>query len=151
MAKEGRGLICLALPGDRIDALGLSLMSTNNSSRHETAFTISIEARDECHHGHPPPPTRARTVAVAIDPDPGCGRHCHAGSCTFRSAPATAAFWCALAIPRPRSISPASAGLNASGVICEVMNDDGSMARLPDLVSFAQRPPWPEDRHDLRP
>ena len=70
MATHGRGLICLALPGERIEALGLELMSTNNSSRHETAFTISIEAREGVTTGisaH----DRARTVAVAIDAGKG--------------------------------------------------------------------------------
>ena len=67
MATHGRGLICLSLPGERIDALGLPLMASDNSSRHETAFTISIEAREGVTTGisaH----DRARTVAVAIDP-----------------------------------------------------------------------------------
>ena len=70
MATHGRGLICLSMPGSRIDALGLQLMSTNNSSRHETAFTISIEAREGVSTGisaH----DRARTVAVAIDAGKG--------------------------------------------------------------------------------
>jgi 3,4-dihydroxy 2-butanone 4-phosphate synthase/GTP cyclohydrolase II len=66
MAMHGRGLICLALPGERIEALGLELMSTNNSSRHETAFTISIEAREGVTTGISAQ-DRARTVAVAID------------------------------------------------------------------------------------
>ena len=70
MATHGRGLICLSLPGHRIDALGLPLMSTNNASRHETAFTVSIEAREGVTTGisaH----DRARTVAVAIDANSG--------------------------------------------------------------------------------
>jgi len=137
MAKEGRGLICLALPGDRIDALGLSLMSTNNSSRHETAFTISIEARDGVTTGISAA-DRARTVAVAIDPTRGAADiatpghvfplRARDGGVLVRAGHTEAA----VDISR-------LAGLNASGVICEVMNDDGSMARLPDLVSFAQR------------
>lgn len=70
MATHGRGLICLTLPGERLDALGLSLMSTHNSSRHETAFTISIEAREGVTTGISAA-DRARTVSVAIDPTKG--------------------------------------------------------------------------------
>ncbi|ROU03439.1 3,4-dihydroxy-2-butanone-4-phosphate synthase [Histidinibacterium lentulum] len=137
MAKEGRGLICLALPGERIDALGLSLMSSNNSSRHETAFTISIEARDGVTTGISAA-DRARTVAVAIDPTRGAADiatpghvfplRARDGGVLVRAGHTEAA----VDISR-------LAGLNPSGVICEVMNDDGSMARLPDLVAFAQR------------
>jgi len=137
MATHGRGLICLALPGERIDALGLPLMSTYNSSRHETAFTVSIEAREGVSTGisaH----DRARTVAVAIDPSktsvdiasPGhvFPLRAREGGVLVRAGHTEAA----VDVSR-------LAGLNASGVICEVMNDDGSMARLPDLVAFAQK------------
>lgn len=137
MATHGRGLICLALPGERIDALGLHLMSTNNSSRHETAFTISIEAREGVSTGisaH----DRARTVAVAIDAGKGAQDiatpghvfplRARDGGVLVRAGHTEAA----VDIAR-------LAGLNASGVICEIMNDDGSMARLPDLIAFAQR------------
>ncbi len=137
MATHGRGLICLALPGERIDALGLTLMSPKNSSRHETAFTMSIEAREGVTTGisaH----DRARTVAVAIDPTKGAGDiatpghvfplRAREGGVLVRAGHTEAA----VDIAR-------LAGLNASGVICEIMNDDGSMARLPDLVAFAQR------------
>lgn len=137
MATYGRGLICLSLPGERIDALGLSLMSTNNSSRHETAFTISIEAREGVSTGisaH----DRARTVAVAIDAGKGAQDiatpghvfplRARDGGVLVRAGHTEAA----VDISR-------LAGLNPSGVICEIMNDDGSMARLPDLIAFAQR------------
>jgi len=137
MATHGRGLICLALPGERIDALELPLMSSYNSSRHETAFTVSIEAREGVSTGisaH----DRARTVAVAIDPSktsadiatPGhvFPLRAREGGVLVRAGHTEAAVDVARL-----------AGLNASGVICEVMNDDGSMARLPDLVAFAQR------------
>ena len=100
MATHGRGLICLALPGDRIDALGLPLMSTYNSSRHETAFTVSIEAREGVTTGisaH----DRARTVAVAIDS--GATRPISPlRAMSSRCARAPAAFWFGQAIPRPR-------------------------------------------------
>lgn len=137
MATHGRGLICLALPEKRIDALGLPLMSSYNSSRHETAFTISIEAREGVSTGisaH----DRARTVAVAIDPSktsadistPGHVFPLRArdGGVLVRAGHTEAA----VDVSR-------LAGLNPSGVICEIMNEDGTMARLPDLVAFAQR------------
>ncbi len=137
MATHGRGLICLALPRERIDALGLPLMATQNSSRHETAFTISIEAREGVTTGisaH----DRARTIAVAIDPtktaaDIATPGHvfplrAREGGVLVRAGHTEAAVDVARL-----------AGLNPSGVICEIMNEDGTMARLPDLVAFAQK------------
>ena len=136
MAMHGRGLICLTLPGERIDALGLPLMASYNSSRHETAFTISIEAREGVTTGisaH----DRARTVAVAIDPTKSAADiatpghvfplRAREGGVLVRAGHTEAA----VDISR-------LAGLNPSGVICEIMKEDGSMARLPDLVAFAQ-------------
>ncbi len=136
MAKHGRGLICLSLTGERIDALGLPLMASYNSSRHETAFTISIEAREGVTTGisaH----DRARTVAVAIDSgktasDIATPGHifplrARDGGVLVRAGHTEAA----VDIAR-------LAGLNPSGVICEIMNEDGTMSRLPDLVAFAQ-------------
>jgi len=137
MATHGRGLICLSLPGERIDALGLPLMASQNSSRHETAFTVSIEAREGVSTGisaH----DRARTVAVAIDagktatdiatPGHVFPLRARDGGVLVRAGHTEAA----VDISR-------LAGLNPSGVICEIMNEDGSMSRLPDLVAFAQR------------
>ena len=137
MATHGRGLICLALPGQRIDALGLPLMSAKNSSRHETAFTLSIEAREGVTTGisaH----DRARTVSVAIDSSKGAADiatpghvfplRAREGGVLVRAGHTEAA----VDVSR-------LAGLNPSGVICEIMNEDGTMSRLPDLVSFAQR------------
>ena len=137
MATHGRGLICLTLPGERLDARGLPLMAASNSSRHETAFTVSIEAREGVTTGisaH----DRARTVAVAIDPRSGpqdiatpghvFPLRAREGGVLVRAGHTEAA----VDIPR-------LAGLNPSGVICEIMNEDGSMARLPDLVAIAQR------------
>ncbi len=137
MATHGKGLICLTLPGERIDQLGLPLMASSNSSRHETAFTVSIEAREGVSTGisaH----DRARTVAVAIDDAKGAADiatpghvfplRARDGGVLVRAGHTEAA----VDIAR-------LAGLNASGVICEIMNEDGSMARLPDLVGFAQR------------
>ena len=137
MATHGRGLICLSLPGNRIDALGLPLMSINNASRHETAFTVSIEAREGVTTGISAY-DRARTVAVAIDPSktgadiatPGhiFPLRARDGGVLVRAGHTEAA----VDIAR-------LAGLNPSGVICEIMKDDGEMARLPDLVAFAQK------------
>ena len=137
MATYGRGLICLSLPGERIDRLGLPLMASDNSSRHETAFTVSIEAREGVTTGisaH----DRARTVAVAIDPtktgaDIATPGHifplrAREGGVLVRAGHTEAAVDFARL-----------AGLNPSGVICEIMNDDGTMARLPDLARIAQR------------
>ncbi|MCR9126796.1 MAG: 3,4-dihydroxy-2-butanone-4-phosphate synthase [Rhodobacteraceae bacterium] len=137
MATYGRGLICLSLPGDRIDALGLELMSTNNSSRHETAFTVSIEAREGVSTGisaH----DRARTVAVAIDASKTAADIATPGHVfplrARRGGVLVRAGHTEAAVDLSRL-----AGLNPSGVICEIMNEDGTMARLPDLVGFAQR------------
>lgn len=137
MAKHGRGLICLSLPGERCDALGLPLMASHNSSRHETAFTVSIEAREGVTTGisaH----DRARTVAVAIDsgksatdiatPGHVFPLRARDGGVLVRAGHTEAAVDVARL-----------AGLNPSGVICEIMNEDGSMSRLPDLVAFAQK------------
>ncbi|SMX37388.1 3,4-dihydroxy-2-butanone-4-phosphate synthase [Octadecabacter ascidiaceicola] len=137
MATHGRGLICLTLPAERLDALGLQLMSTHNSSRHETAFTVSIEAREGVTTGISAA-DRAKTVAVAIDPTKGAQDiatpghvfplRARAGGVLVRAGHTEAA----VDISR-------LAGLNPSGVICEIMKDDGEMARLPDLVAFAQK------------
>ena len=149
---HGRGLICLALPATRIDALGLPLMSPKNSSRHETAFTMSIEARE----GAPPafrppmtapipswwPSTRPRVADIAT---PG---HVFPLRARRRRAGAPA-------IPRRWSTSRL-AGMNPSGVICEIMNEDGTMAaRSGGLCPAArakigndQRPDFHRRRHD---
>jgi 3,4-dihydroxy 2-butanone 4-phosphate synthase/GTP cyclohydrolase II len=137
MATHGRGLICLAMPSARIEALGLQLMSPKNSSRHETAFTISIEAREGVTTGISAA-DRARTISVAIDPTKGpqdiatpghvFPLRARDGGVLVRAGHTEAA----VDISR-------LAGLNPAGVICEIMNDDGTMARLPDLVAFAQK------------
>ncbi|MEM9580963.1 MAG: 3,4-dihydroxy-2-butanone-4-phosphate synthase [Pseudomonadota bacterium] len=137
MATHGRGLICLALPGERIEALGLELMSTNNSSRHETAFTISIEAREGVTTGisaH----DRARTVAVAIDAGKGAADIATPGHVFPLKAREGGVLVRAGHTEAAVDVSRL-AGLNASGVICEIMNEDGSMSRLPELVAFAQK------------
>ncbi len=136
MAKYGRGLICLALTGERLKELELPLMARRNTSRHQTAFTISIEAREGVTTGISAS-DRARTVAVAIDPNKGpndiaCPGHifpleARQGGVLVRTGHTEAAVDVARL-----------AGLNPSGVICEIMNEDGTMARLPDLLKFAQ-------------
>ncbi|HEU5480386.1 MAG TPA: 3,4-dihydroxy-2-butanone-4-phosphate synthase, partial [Candidatus Tumulicola sp.] len=136
MAKHGRGLICLALTRQRVEQLDLKLMSQANASRLQTAFTVSIEARDGVTTGISAS-DRARTVSVAIDPSKGADDivspghvfplMARDGGVLVRTGHTEAA----VDIAR-------LAGLNPSGVICEIMNDDGTMARLPDLVKFAQ-------------
>ena len=136
MARHGRGLICLALAKERADQLGLEPMTRTNLSRNETAFTVSIEAKEGISTGISAA-DRARTVAVAIDaangPDaivsPG---HvfplvARPGGVLVRAGHTEAAVDVARL-----------AGLNPSGVICEIMRDDGSMARLDDLMDFAR-------------
>ena len=136
MAKFGRGLICLALTGERLSDLDLPMMPRHNSSRHQTAFTVSIEARDGVTTGISAS-DRARTVAVAVDPTKGptdivCPGHifpleAREGGVLVRAGHTEAA----VDISR-------LAGLNPSGVICEIMNEDGTMARMPDLIQYAQ-------------
>lgn len=136
MARYGRGLICLALTRARVDELNLPLMPRRNASRHQTAFTLSIEAREGVTTGISAS-DRARTIAVAVDatkgPDdlvsPGHVFPLEArdGGVLVRAGHTEAA----IDIAR-------LAGLNPSGVICEIMNDDGTMARTEDLVRFAQ-------------
>ena len=136
MAKYGRGLICLALTQERAGALQIPMMTQFNGTQHQTAFTVSIEAKEGVSTGisaH----DRAHTISVAIDPTKGPGdivmpghvfplvaRH---GGALVRAGHTEAA----VDIAR-------LAGLNPAGVICEIMNDDGTMARLPDLVAFSQ-------------
>jgi 3,4-dihydroxy 2-butanone 4-phosphate synthase/GTP cyclohydrolase II len=136
MARFGRGLICLAMTQERADQLKLPMMAAENRTRNQTAFTVSIEAKEGIATGisaH----DRAHTISVAIDPTKGpddivmpghvfplVARH---GGVLMRTGHTEAA----VDIAR-------LAGLYPAGVICEIMNDDGSMARLPDLVKFAQ-------------
>jgi 3,4-dihydroxy 2-butanone 4-phosphate synthase/GTP cyclohydrolase II len=137
MAKEGRGLICLALTPDRCDELGLDLMAAKNESPFETAFTVSIEARDGVTTGISAA-DRARTVQVAIDPSSNSRDLVQPGHIfPLKAKPGgvlerTGQTEAAVDLAR-------LAGLNPSGVICEVMNDDGTMARVPDLERYCAR------------
>src|SRR4029079_9096836 len=137
MRKHARGLKCLALTRERVEQLGLKLMAQHNGTRHQTAFTVSIEAREGVTTGISAA-DRARTVAVAIDPS--CGPQdvvtpghvfplvARDGGTLERTGHTEAAVDLARL-----------AGLTPAGVICEIMNDDGTMARRNDLITFAQR------------
>ena len=135
MAKFGRGLICLSLDSGQVERLGLPPMARHNESRHKTAFTISIEAREGITTGISAA-DRARTISVASNPQalptdiasPGhiFPLEARPGGVLVRAGHTEAA----VDISR-------LAGLNPAGVICEIMNDDGSMARLPELLEFA--------------
>ena len=137
MAKHARGLICLAMQRSRVEQLGLPLMSQNNATRLETAFTVSIEAREGVTTGisaH----DRARTISVAIDPDktredivsPG-----HVFPLVARDGGTLVRAGHTEAVVDIARM----AGMNPAGVICEIMNDDGTMARMPDLIAFAEQ------------
>ena len=136
MAKHARGLICLAITRDRAQALRLSPMAAENRAQHATAFTVSIEAREGVTTGisaH----DRARTIAVAIDPTRGSEDIVTPGHVFPLVAKDGGVLVRAGHTEAAVDISRL-AGLYPAGVICEVMNDDGSMARLADLVAFAQ-------------
>ena len=136
MATHGRGLICLPMTSQRIDQLGLPMMAVNNSSRMETAFTVSIEAREGVSTGISAQ-DRALTIATAINEQNSMAAiatpghifplRARNGGVLVRAGHTEAA----VDIAR-------LAGLKPAGVICEIMNDDGTMARLPDLVGFAK-------------
>ena len=136
MARHGRGLICLAMTKRRVDQLGLSLMSRHNGTRHETAFTTSIEARDGVTTGISAA-DRARTIAVAIDAGKGADEIVTPGH-VFPLVARDGGVLVRAGHTEAAVDVSRLAGLNPSGVICEIMNEDGTMARMDDLVSFAQ-------------
>ena len=136
MAKHARGLICLSITAERARQLRLPPMSTDNQSGHGTAFTVSIEAREGVTTGisaH----DRARTIAVAVDPTKGVEDVVSPGHVFPLVARDGGVLVRAGHTEAAVDISR-MAGLNPAGVICEIMKDDGSMARLPDLIAFAQ-------------
>ncbi len=137
MATHGRGLICLAMTKDRIDELGLDLMSRNNGTRHETAFTVSIEAREGVTTGISAA-DRARTISVAIDGSKGRDDIVTPGH-VFPLVAKNGGVLVRTGHTEAAVDVARLAGLNPSGVICEVMKDDGTMARLDDLIPFAQK------------
>jgi 3,4-dihydroxy 2-butanone 4-phosphate synthase / GTP cyclohydrolase II len=137
MATHGRGLICLCLTEERCDELGLRQMTDHNETPYETAFTVTIEAREGISTGisaH----DRSRTIQVAIDPSKGPDDlvqpghvfplRARQGGVLQRTGQTEAAVDLARL-----------AGLNPAGVVCEVMADDGTMARVPDLIPYCQR------------
>jgi 3,4-dihydroxy 2-butanone 4-phosphate synthase / GTP cyclohydrolase II len=137
MAKEGRGLICLSLTPERCDELGLDLMAAKNESSFETPFTVSVEARAGVTTGisaH----DRAHTIQVAIDPESSPRDLVQPGHIfPLKSRPGGVlerAGQTEAAVDLARL-----AGLNPSGVICEILNDDGTMARVNDLVTYCER------------
>jgi 3,4-dihydroxy 2-butanone 4-phosphate synthase / GTP cyclohydrolase II len=136
MARHGRGLICLALTKDRADTLGLQPMVNNNRSRNETAFTVSIEAKEGISTGISAA-DRARTVAVAIDATHGPDELVSPGHVFPLVAKPGGVLVRAGHTEAGVDISRL-AGLNPSAVICEIMRDDGTMARLEDLMDFAR-------------
>ena len=136
MAKHGRGLICLSLTAQRAEHLRLPLMPAHNQSRLSTAFTLSIEARSGVTTGISAA-DRARTIAVTIDPASS-----HADICTPGHVFPLMARDGGVLVRAGHTEAAVDvarlAGLIPAGVICEIMNDDGSMARMPDLIKFAQ-------------
>jgi 3,4-dihydroxy 2-butanone 4-phosphate synthase/GTP cyclohydrolase II len=137
MAKHGRGLICLALTPDRCEELGLDLMAAKNESPFETAFTVSVEAREGVTTGISAA-DRAHTIQVAIDPESAPRDLVQPGHVfPLKAKPGgvlerTGQTEAAVDLAR-------LAGLNPSGVICEIMNDDGTMARVGDLAGYCER------------
>ena len=136
MAKHGRGLVCLALTRERIDQLGLPLMARENATRHQTAFTVAIEAREGVTTGISAS-DRARTIAVAIDLTKGRNDIVSPGH-VFPLVARDGGVLVRAGHTEAAVDLARLAGLYPSGVVCEIMNDDGTMARLPDLVKFAQ-------------
>jgi 3,4-dihydroxy 2-butanone 4-phosphate synthase/GTP cyclohydrolase II len=136
MAKNGRGLICLALTQERAAQLNIPMMTQVNGTPNQTAFTVSIEAKEGISTGisaH----DRAHTISVAIDPTKGPDDIVSPGHVFPLVARGGGAL--VRAGHTEASVDIARlAGLYPAGVICEIMNDDGTMARLPDLVKFAQ-------------
>lgn len=136
MAKYGRGLICLALTAERLRKLDLPQMARHNTSRHQTAFTVSIEAREGVSTGISAS-DRARTIAVAIDAAKGKDDIASPGHVFPLEARDGGVLVRAGHTEAAVDISRL-AGLNPAGVICEIMNEDGTMARMPELIKFAQ-------------
>jgi 3,4-dihydroxy 2-butanone 4-phosphate synthase/GTP cyclohydrolase II len=136
MAKHGRGLICLALGRARVEQLGLPMMARTNGTRHETAFTVSIEAKEGVTTGISAA-DRARTIAVAIDAAKGPEALVSPGH-VFPLVARDGGVLVRAGHTEASVDIARLAGLNPSGVICEIMKDDGQMARMDDLVPFAR-------------
>ena len=136
MIRHTSGVICMPVEGQRLDELRLPLMVADNTESQRTAFTVSVDARhgtttgisaaDRCHHRARAP--RPTPPGPRTSPGPATSSRCATARAACSSAPAT---------PRPRSTSPASRGCDPPGVLAEVVNDDGTMARMPRLEAFA--------------
>src|ERR671913_533227 len=136
MARHGRGLICLALGKERVDQLGLEPMARINRTSMETAFTVSIEARDGVTTGISAA-DRARTIAVAIDSSNGPDALVSPGH-VFPLVARPGGVLVRAGHTEAACDVSRLAGLNPAGVICEIMNDDGTMARMDSLIEFAR-------------
>ena len=135
MVTHARGLVCLCLTEERCDELGLRQMTEQNETPFGTAFTVSIEARDGITTGisaH----DRAHTIQVAVDPSSGPRDLVQPGHIFPLRARRGGVLAALRARPRPRSTSRGSPGVIPAGVVCEIMNDDGTMARVPDLIEY---------------
>ena len=141
MATHGRGLICLSLDRKRVEALGLQPMSRDNRESMQTAFTTSIEAKEGVTTGISAA-DRARTVTVAIDSSKGPDDIVTPGH-VFPLAARDGGVLVRAGHTEAAVDISRLAGLNPSGVSCEIMNEDGTMARLDDLISFARK-------HDMK-
>ncbi len=137
MARFGRGLICLSITETRAAELNLELMTRKNEARNRTAFTVSIEARDGIDTGISAA-DRALTIATALDQTKGANDIVSPGH-VFPLVARTGGVLVRAGHTEASVDLARMAGLNPAGVICEIMNDDGTMARMPDLVPFAQR------------
>ena len=137
MAKHGRGLVCLAMTGERLDELRVPLMVRQNTSPFETAFCISIEARERVSTGISAA-DRAATIRAAIDPATQPGDLTRPGH-VFPLRARTGGVLVRAGQTEAAVDLARMAGLAPAGVICEVMNDDGTMARVPQLTRFAKR------------
>ncbi len=136
MAKFGRGLICLAMSGDQVERLNIPMMTPQNHAPHKTAFTVSIEAREGVTTGISAA-DRACTIAAAINPDAG-PRDVVTPGHVFPLVAQDGGVLVRAGHTEAGVDIARMAGLNPAAVICEIMNDDGTMARMPDLVAFAQ-------------
>ena len=136
MIRFGRGLVCLAMNKDRVERLHLPLMTRHNQTRHQTAFTTSIEAREGVTTGISAA-DRARTVAVAIDPEKGAHDIVSPGH-VFPLVARDGGVLVRAGHTEAAVDIARLAGRRPAGVICEILNEDGTMSRLPDLVPFAQ-------------
>ena len=137
MAKYGRGLICLAMTPERLDELDIPLMVSNNGSRFETAFCVSIEAKERTTTGISAA-DRAATVIAAIDPETKPADLVRPGH-VFPLRARKAGVLARAGQTEAAVDLAAIAGLSPAGVICEIMNEDGTMARVPELYEFAVR------------